>query len=313
MTIAKRPVALAGRPALPRLVRLLLAFVTFGLFAGGLALAQKPGFSPTRFSVEVAGEGPDVILVPGLATSREVWRDAAGRLGPGYRVHLVQVKGFGEPAGPNAQGPVLEDLVDELARYIANNGLERPAVVGHSLGGLAALMLGVEHPSLAGRLMIVDAFPWYGVTVTQPGAQATAASIEPQARMMRDALVASYGTPQSPEQTEAAIARYVLDPSKLPLLREWTAGADPRVVGQLVYEDLITDLRTRIAGIEAPLTLIYPWNERYPTREQAEGFYGANYAALPRAELVAVGPAAHFVMTDQPDAFQARLEEFLAD
>ena len=295
------------------LALLALSLLAAALFAASPARAETGGFTPTRFTVTVSGEGKDVIFIPGLATSRGVWQDAAGRLGPGYRVHLVQVKGFGEPAGPNAEGPVLEALVAELARYITENGLDRPAVVGHSLGGLAALMLGIDHPALPGRLMIVDAFPWYGVTVTQPGAQATAASIEPQARMMRDALVASYGTPQPPEQTEAAIARYVLDPSKLPLLREWTAGADPRVVGQLVYEDLITDLRTRIADIEAPLTLIYPWNERYPTREQAEAFYGANYAALPRAELVAVGPAAHFVMTDQPDAFQATLEEFLAD
>ena len=296
-----------------RIALFILSLLAAALLAAGPARAQAGVFTPTRFSVTVSGEGKDVIFIPGLATSRGVWQGAAERLGPGYRVHLVQVKGFGEPAGPNAEGPVLEHLVDELARYIADNGLEHPAIVGHSLGGLAALMLGVEHPALPGRLMIVDAFPWYGVTVTPPGAQATVASIEPQAKIMRDALVASYGTPQSPEQAEAAIARYVLDPGKLPLLREWTAEADPRVVGQLVYEDLITDLRPRIADITAPLTMVYPWNERYPTREQAEAFYRASYAALPHAELVAVGPAAHFVMTDQPDAFQAALEEFLAE
>jgi pimeloyl-ACP methyl ester carboxylesterase len=311
MTIADNPAVLADRPGWPRLALMLLALLTFGFFSAGAAQAREPAFEPTRFSVEVVGEGPDVILVPGLATSREVWRAAARRLGPGYRVHLVQVKGFGEPAGPNAQGPVLEPLVEELARYIADNGIERPAVVGHSLGGLVALKLGIEHPQLPGRLMIVDAFPWYGVTVVQPGSEASVAALEPQARMLRDTLVASYGSPA--QGGDAAIAGYVLDQSKLPLLREWTAGADPRVVGQLVYEDLTTDLRPRIAGITAPLTLIYPWNERYPTREQAQAFYGANYAALPGAELVAVGPAAHFVMTDQPDAFQAALERFLAD
>jgi pimeloyl-ACP methyl ester carboxylesterase len=316
MTITDRPAALAGRPASPRLARVVLVLLAFGflafaLFAGKPALAQEPRFTPTRFSVEVVGEGRDVIFVPGLATSREVWREAADRLGPGYRVHLVQVKGFGEPAGPNGQGPVLEPLVEELARYIADNRIERPAVVGHSLGGLVALMLAIDHPQLPGKLLIVDAFPWFGVTATRPGTEASVAAIEPQARMMRDTLVASYGSPG--QSADAAIAGYVLDQSKLPLLREWTAGADPRVVGQLVYEDLTTDLRTRIAAITAPLTMIYPWNERYPTREQAEAFYRANYAALPGTELVAVGPAAHFVMTDQPDAFQAALERFLAE
>jgi pimeloyl-ACP methyl ester carboxylesterase len=303
MTILPRPLA--------RLAAILLACLALTLGVRP-ALAQD-AFVPTRFSVEVWGEGRDVIFLPGLATSRGVWSDAAHALGPGYRVHLIQVKGFGEPAGPNAQGPLLAPLVEELARYIAENGLERPAVVGHSLGGLMALMLGADHPALPGKLMIVDAFPWFGVTVTPPGAQATAASIEPQARRIRDAMLASYGTPSAHEGTEAAIAGYVLDPAKLPRLREWTAEADPRVTGQLAYEDLTTDWRERIAGIAAPLTVVYPWNERFPVQAQAEPFYRAQYGALPAASFTGIGPAAHFVMTDQPAAFQQALEEFLRD
>jgi pimeloyl-ACP methyl ester carboxylesterase len=298
---------------LARLALTLLACLAIALGGARPAAAQERAFIPTRFSVTVSGEGPDVIFLPGLATSRGVWEDAAEALGPGYRVHLVQVKGFGEPAGPNAEGPILAPLVEELARYIADNRIERPAVVGHSLGGLMALMLGADHPALPGKLMIVDAFPWFGVTVTPPGAQATVAAIEPQARQVRDVLVASHGTTGAGQGSDATIAGYVIDQGKLPRLREWTAGADQRVVGQLVYEDLTTDMRERIAQIAVPLTLIYPWNERYPTREQAEPFYRANYAELPQAEMVAIGPAAHFVMTDQPEAFQAALERFLRD
>lgn len=294
-----------------RFVQLLLALLTLALASPGLA--QEPAFEPTRFSVEVSGEGPDAIFLPGLATSREVWREAIDELGPGYRVHLVQVKGFGEPAGPNAQGPVLAPLVEELARYVAENRIERPAVIGHSLGGLMALMLGADYSALPGKLLIVDAFPWLGVTVAPPGADASVTSIEPQARQIRDAMIASHGTPQAGQATEAAIAAYVIDQGKLPRLREWTGDADPRVVGQLVYEDLITDWRGRIADISVPLVLIYPWNERYPTQAQAEPFYRVNYAGLPQARFVGIGPAAHFVMTDQPEAFQDELERFLRD
>lgn len=298
---------------LARFGLVLIAFLALALGGARPVLAQEPAFVPTRFSVEVSGKGPDVIFLPGLATSRGVWGDAVAGLGPDHRVHLVQVKGFGEPAGPNAQGQVLAPLVEELARYIVDNGIDRPVVVGHSLGGLMALMLGADHPALPGKLLIVDALPWFGATVTPPGANATVASIEPQARQVRDAMIASYGTPQAGQGTEAAIAGYVVDQGKLPRLREWTADADPRVVGQLVYEDLTTDWRERIADIAAPLTLIYPWNDRYPTREQAEPFYRANYAGLPEAKLVGIGPAAHFVMTDQPVAFQEALESFLRD
>ena len=103
------------------------------------------------------GTGPDVILVPGLSSPRAVWTATAERLKATHRVHLVQLKGFGEPAGANASGPVLQPFVDELAAYISDNRLDRPAVIGHSMGGLAIMMVEIDHPGVTGKLMVVDA------------------------------------------------------------------------------------------------------------------------------------------------------------
>ena len=62
--------------------------------AAGQALAGEPtaavqaaAFTSDRLSVEVIGSGPDVILIPGLASSREVWRPLATRLADGSDVH----------------------------------------------------------------------------------------------------------------------------------------------------------------------------------------------------------------------------------
>src|SRR4051812_4807299 len=85
---------------------------------GAPAAAQR--FQPTRFSVEVIGRGPDVLLIPGLPSGRDVWRATAAAL-PGYRYHLLQVSGFaGETARGNRVGPVLAPLADEIIRYIAD-------------------------------------------------------------------------------------------------------------------------------------------------------------------------------------------------
>src|SRR6185503_16058409 len=87
--------------------------------APGGAAAVAQGFQPTRFSVQVVGRGPEVILIPGLTSGREVWRATATSL-PGYRYHLIQVSGFaGEGARGNRAGPVVAPLADEIARYIA--------------------------------------------------------------------------------------------------------------------------------------------------------------------------------------------------
>ncbi|MBX4159128.1 hypothetical protein K4A07_18570, partial [Lactiplantibacillus plantarum] len=81
------------------------------------AVAAAP-FVSDRLSVEVVGQGPDVILVPGLASSREVWRATADWLKAAHRVHLVQLAGFAGEAWTQGDGAFVQPEVQELARYI---------------------------------------------------------------------------------------------------------------------------------------------------------------------------------------------------
>ena len=110
-----------------------------------------------RITASVTGHGPNVILIPGLASSAHVWDATVAHLAAGHRVHVIQVSGFaGSAPGANANGPVLEPTVAALHDYIVANKLQGAAVIGHSLGGLMAMKLGIEHPGDAGRIMIVD-------------------------------------------------------------------------------------------------------------------------------------------------------------
>lgn len=277
----------------------------------GLMLSASPAAAQERFSVKVTGEGPDVILIPGLATPRDVWEPTAAWLAASHRVHLIQVRGFGEPAGINAEGPVLAPLVEDLAAYIEREHLDHPVVVGHSMGGLAALMLAARHPGLTGQLVIADALPWFGV-LAAPGQQVTMAMVEKQAAALRAGMIAIADEERTEEQLNAQVAGQALDPTNLPILRGYAARADLRVAGQLAYDDLTTDMREEIAHITAPVTVIAPWNTRYPTREQALPYYAAQYAALPGVKVVGIGPSGHFMMLDQPDQFHELLESLLA-
>src|ERR1043166_5432263 len=121
---------------------LLLGMIALACLA---APSRAQPFQPTRFSVQVVGRGPDVILIPGLTSGRDVWRATAAAV-PGYRYHLVQVAGFaGEPARGNRAGPVIAPLAEEIARYIADRHLVRPAIIGHSMGGTLAMMIAARH------------------------------------------------------------------------------------------------------------------------------------------------------------------------
>ena len=279
----------------------------------------KETYQPTRFSVVVEGSGPDVILIPGLSSTRDVWAGTTAELRKTHRVHLVQVKGFGEPAGPNASGPVLQPLVDDLATYIRANHLRKPAIIGHSMGGLAALMLGAQAPELPGKLMIVDAFPFIGPVF---GARSVA-EISPRAQQMRDMLMASAAKVTSDYSAKAECAPSAttltnpvgnMTNSMLGqcLMKHGAMTSDLRVVAQAMYDDMVTDVRPSLKDIKAPVTMVYPQDDRLVPEAAAKELYVSSYAGTPGIHFVRVPGSYHFVMLDQPERFGEAVKAFVA-
>ena len=253
------------------------------------AKAAAPAFKPTRFSVVVKGSGPDVILIPGLNSSRSIWNGTVAAV-PGYRYHLVHVAGFaGEPAGGNARGAVVAGVADEIARYIAASGLKRPAVIGHSMGGTVTMMVAARHPQLVGRAMVVDMLP-------QPAGLVgyDAAGVRPLA----DALAGLAST----EDGQALVGAFA-GLFGGPIAED--RRSDNRVVARATHELALLDLTPELGRIKAPLTVVYAGIEG------ADRVYPAAYARKPGARLVRVANSGHAVMLDQPQAFQKAVREFL--
>src|SRR6185295_10210331 len=96
----------------------------------------------TRITIRSVGDGPAIVLIPGLASPAAVFDGVTAKIGPNHRLVLVQVDGFaGSKAGDAPLDGLLPGAVDELAGWLAANHIEKPAVIGHSMGGLTALML----------------------------------------------------------------------------------------------------------------------------------------------------------------------------
>lgn len=263
-----------------------------------------------HISVVAMGKGPPVILIPGLASPRAVWDGIVPELAKTRRVYLVQVNGFaGDDPGANLTPGILDGIVADLHALIAKEKMKDPAIIGHSMGGLVGLMLAKAHPGDVGKLMIVDSLPYVGALF---GPTATVATVEPQARTMRDRIAATYGKPRDPAAADAQTKGMALKPASIAKMKSWAAAADPRVTAQAFYEDMTTDLRPDLAAIGTPITLVYPWNAVGPTKERAGPFYRAQYAGVPRIAYVDIGDAAHFVMLDQPEAFATAVTAFLA-
>lgn len=271
------------------------ALIGGALAAGGLmwsGTAQAVPFASRRIAVTVRGSGRDVLLIPGLASGPGIWNGVLSAV-PGYRFHLVQVRGFaGLAAEGNASGPLVQPLAEEIARYIMTSGLKRPAIVGHSMGGTLAMLLGLR--GVAGRVMVVDMLPAGAAMVG-----GTASGLGFLADQLSGYLT---GT--------VAGRRYL---AQMVGQAPGAKGSDPDVIASALRDLANIDLGPQLARLNVPLEVVYAVGA---DREQAAiiaSRFRIAYAPKKDTLLRAIGPSGHMVMGDQPARFHAALGSFLND
>lgn len=287
--------------------RFAIASLAAFLIGGALQPADAQPFAPSRFTVEVRGDGPDVIFIPGLGSSRDIWAAQAEALAATHRLHLVQIDGFaGQPVGAPV-GEIIAPLVEELSQYIEAYTAGRPAIIGHSMGGLTGLILARRHPERVGKLMIVDSLPFYSV-IFNPAA--TVATVEPQARAMRD-QIAGLDDASFAAQQGMMVARLVKTPERRQTVIDWSAASDRATFAQGMYEVMTTDMRGELANITTPITVVYAADPAIAPDAVLDGLWRGQYATAPNVRFVRVDGAYHFLMFDQPAAFQAAVADFL--
>ena len=274
------------------------------------ASAGAAPFESGRISVRTAGSGADVILIPGLNSSPRAWESTVAAL-PGYRFHLVQVAGFGgQPAGGNREGDVAAPVAEEIARYIRAAGLAQPAVIGHSLGGSIGMMLAARHPAALSRLMVVDIFPYMGVMFGGP--TATPAQVAAIAdRIATGMRGASAG--QRAALASKTIDGMVGNAAMRAVALQDTLASDPDVGARAYRELIVTNLIPELHRITVPVTVLYvqPNSVPLPAAQFDRGYQTA-YAPIRKLTIKRIPDAAHFIMWDQPQRFQAEVTAFLA-
>ena len=251
---------------------------------------------------------PDVVLIPGLSSSKAVWDAEAKLLAPNYRLHIVQVAGFaGAPAGPNATGAILPGIVEELHQYIVAAKMH-PVVMGHSLGGLLGLMLADKHPEDVSKLIIVDSLPFYSVLFAP---DATVESARPMAEAIKAQLI---GLPddQFAVMIPQSAAMMVKNADGQKLVAAMALASDRTVFADAMAEDMTTDLRSDVATIKTPTLMIYPYDvTAVPDVAKIDAVYQTAYKSMPNVKLVRIDDSRHFIMYDQPAKLDAAVEGFL--
>jgi pimeloyl-ACP methyl ester carboxylesterase len=277
-------------------MKLLLA-----LALASAALAQDP------FQVKVTGHGRPMILIPGLSSSGETWDTTVDHYKDRFECHVLTVAGF---AGvPRIPAPMLDKVRDGLADYIRAKHLDRPIIVGHSLGGFLALDLAASYPDLPGRLVIADAYPFFSgiadpkTTVEQ--ARARAEQIRGY-KMSQDAY-------ERYVKSGVATRDMVTAEAKLDRITAWGLASDRTAVADAMAELYGADLRDSLARIKVPTLVLGSWiaYKQYTDHARTEANLRVQYAKLAGVEIQITDTARHFIMWDDPEWMFRHLDRFL--
>lgn len=104
-----------------------------------------------------SGEGKPLIILHGLFGSSDNWFTLAKVFAEKFTVFLVDQRNHGQSPHTNEFNYKL--LTEDLANFIREHQIEKPHIIGHSMGGKTAMNFAVKYPDLLDKLIVVDIAP----------------------------------------------------------------------------------------------------------------------------------------------------------
>lgn len=242
------------------------------------------------FQVEISGEGPPILLLPGFACTHKVFDGLKIKLSESYELHAFTFAGFGEVSPINF--PWLPQIKIDLEKYIKEKSLKDPIIIGHSMGGTLGLWLASESSEYS-KLIIIDALPAMGALMIPNYDSNSIVYDNPQNETI---LAMDEEAFQNMAQQSATFMTGNIEKQKI--IAEWMIQSD-RETYVYGYTDLLKlDLRESLSEIKTPVYILAataPYG-----KEAAEVNYMKQYEKLQNYTLTFAEGSGHFIMYDQP-------------
>ncbi len=247
-------------------------------WAGESFSLQYASLNDTTIPYLVGGDGPDLLMIHGLSASLDWWQHNAPALASRFRVHLVDLPGFGRLGHLN-QTHDIQGYADWLLAFMDSIDLRRPHLVGLSMGGDIAVRVAARYPDRVGRLVL-----------------ATPAAILPGGSMFAWAIT---GIRVLTEIPASLIPLAIRDGRWVDLQTLWRTS-----------RNLITrDVRDLMPDVQAETLILASNNDPVIPPWLAESFADS----IPNSRLAVFPGAGHLVMLSQPDQFNQQVISFLLE
>ncbi len=252
------------------------------------------------YYTRTGGTKPPVVLAHGFSDDGLCWTPVAEVLAADYDVIMVDARGHGRSDAPE-QGYGSADHANDLAGVIRTLGLKHPAVLGHSMGAAATLVLAGLYPDLPRAILLEDPPPWWAPTAAGPvpvRRPAIHRGIIELKRKTREELIAQARS-QSPMWSEAELGPWA--DSKLRFSFNILLAGEPAAVD---WPDIV-----RRVACPALLITADPARGAIVTPETA----AALQALAPQTRVVHIAGAGHSIHREQFVRYMEIVKTFLAE
>jgi 3-oxoadipate enol-lactonase len=254
---------------------------------------------PLPIVVDIAGEGPLVVLLHGIGGGRTNWRANIPALAAGFRVVAWDARGYGD-SGDVPGRRRFDDFAADLSVVLDHFGAQRAHLVGLSMGGRIALRFRALHPYRVASLVLADTHLGFGALSDRERAAFLSTR--------RDPLLAG----QTPADIAPGLARRLVgDPANGALIAEVVASlAALRADAYLrtIAASVDDDLDPATEGVGVPTLVVVGARDRVTPPALARELAGR----IDGAELAILEGAGHLSNMEAPDAFNRAVLAFLA-
>ncbi|MXY87537.1 MAG: alpha/beta fold hydrolase [Dehalococcoidia bacterium] len=236
---------------------------------------------------EVEGEGPAILLTHGFGASSQMWRGQMDAFRDRYRIIAWDMRGHGDTDSPEEAAEYSEPAtLADIAAVLDACGVESAIIGGLSLGGYMSLAFNLVHPERTRALMLFDTGPGYNNPKGREGWN--------QFAIRRAEAFETKGLASLGQSAEVKAARHRSAEGLAKAARGMLTQRDASVIQSLTSIDKPTLV---VTGADDTNFLA------------AHGYMSEN---IPGAMNFLIDDAGHAANIDQPEAFNAAMEAFLA-
>jgi pimeloyl-ACP methyl ester carboxylesterase len=235
------------------------------------------------------GSDPPLVLIHGAGGSHLHWGATTRRLS-GRSVYAIDLPGHGR--SPGAGSASIAEYVEAVSSWLRHVGLQRPVIVGHSMGGAIALSLALDLPDSLGGLVLVG-------TSDHLPVNPTLLRMLERDETWRDAI--------------DLIIRWSFSPGAEPRLVELSRKRMLETTRSVIYGDFRAceryDVQGRLGEIWIPTLVVCGADDKMTpernVRRLKQGIRGSRFTLVPGA--------GHMIMLEKPSILDNAVQDFLAE